>query len=349
MALTDRINLYTYRAGYLNYRWAIFFIFVGFSISVVGFMYFESYSFKEALYMTVITLSTVGYGELRPLSESGRLFATLLIIFNFIVFAYTISSFTALVIEGDLFKNLHLKTIERHIKKMKNHIILCGYGRYGREVADHLINHKIPFIIIERDKKKIESIQRSPEKLLYIDSDVTNDEALVRAQIEKAQALITTLSDDTDNLFTVLSARQLNPKIHIISSSHDLRTERKLKMAGADHVIQPDRLGGLYMATLVSKPGTVEFFSFISNDFETDIGVEELAYDEVPKACKDLSIRDLKIRSLTGANIIGFKHKNGMFTVNPDPDVKLSEGTSFIVLANQAQFKAVRNLMKSQG
>lgn len=343
------LGLHTYRGGYLNYKLALILISFGILMGISGFMLLEDYTFREAFYMTVITISTVGFSEVRPLSPTGQIFTTFLILFNVGIFAYALSTFTSLVIEGELFKNLHLRTIQRYISKMKDHIIVCGYGRYGREISENLLAHDIPFIVIDHDAKKIEEIQHSQDKILYLESDVTSEDALEKAQIHRARALITTLSDDTDNLFTVMSARQLNPALNIISSSKDHRTEKKLRMAGANHVIMPDRLGGFYMATLISKPGTVEFFSFISNEFESDIGFEELEYDQMPSACRNKSIRDLEIRKSTGANIIGFKQIDGSFIVNPNPDIRLAEGTSFIVLGTERQLSSLRKYLATFG
>ncbi|NND31917.1 MAG: potassium channel protein [Saprospiraceae bacterium] len=333
----DNLAWYRYRGSYLNHRLAFGLIATAVVIGILGYMIIEGFNLREATYMTIITISTVGFSEVRPLSEGGQIFTSILIVCNVGIFAYSLSTFTALVIEGELFKNLHLKTIERQIRKMKDHIIVCGYGRYGREIADNLLSHRIPFIVIDNNPVKIEEIQRSLQKIIYIEADVTSDEALLNAHIASARAIITTLADDTDNLFTVLSARQLNPSIHIISSSKDHRTEKKLKMAGADHVIMPDRLGGFYMATLITKPGTVEFFSYLSNEFESDIGFEELAYDRLPEKCRNKSIRELEIRKNTGANVIGFKQKDGSFIVNPKPDLIVTEDTSFILLGTKQQ------------
>ena len=347
MGWYNNLEWYTYKGSYLNHRLAIMLIGSVVLAGTGGYMIIEDFNFREAIYMTIITISTVGFSEVRPLSESGQIFTSILIVCNVGIFAYSISTFTALVIEGQLFKNLHLKTIKRQITKMKNHVIVCGYGRYGREIADNLLSHKIPFIVIDNDPEKIEEIQRSHQKIIYIEADVTSDEALINAHIHTAHAMITTLADDSDNLFTVLSARQLNPAIHIISSSKEHRTEKKLKMAGADHVIMPDRLGGFYMATLITKPGTVEFFSFLSNEFESDVGFEELAYESLPEYCRNKSIRDLEIRKNTGANVIGFKQEDGSFLVNPKPSQTISENTSFILLGTKKQLASLLKYLKS--
>ncbi|MDH3244984.1 MAG: NAD-binding protein, partial [Saprospiraceae bacterium] len=321
--LGPRMNLYQYRGSLLSFRNAFLLLLMGTSVGIVGFMIVEGYNLREAIYMTIITLSTVGFQEVRPLSPSGQIFATLLILLNLGIFAYGISVVTGYIVRGELFKKFHLNMIESKIAKLDQHIIVCGYGRYGRQVVDHLLHHSIPFVLIERDEEKIQQIQSSEEKILYIEGDATNDENLLAAKIKSAKALISALPEDTDNLFTVISARQMNPSINIISRCATKRTERKLKQAGANHVIMPDSIGGFYMASLISSPGAVEFFSLISREFESDIGFEEMSYDSMPTQCQDQTIRQLKIRKNTGANIIGLREPSGHFIVNPEPDTML--------------------------
>lgn len=343
--IQDRIDIFRYESGFLNHRIALGLIISGFAIGIMGYVILEDYTFREAFYMTTITISTVGFSEVKPLSPPGQLFTTILIFLNVGIFAYSISTFSSLVIEGELFKRLHLRTIERHIMQLKNHIIVCGYGRYGREIVASLLAQKIPFIVIDRSPDRIQELQASEHKILYLHMDVTSDEALENARIDHARALVTTLSDDIENLFTVLSARQLNSNINIISSCKERKTERKLKKAGANHIIMPDRLGGAYMATLISKPGTVEFFSFISNQFESDIGFEELMYDKLPAFCHQKSISDLQIQEKTGANIIGMKRKDGSFEINPAPESVLQPGSSYIVLGSEPQLLKLQKLL----
>ena len=342
-------NFYTFSGTYLSLRNAIIAIFLGLMIAIFGFMIVEDYSLQQAFYMAVITISTVGYSEVRPLSEDGQLFASVLIILNIGIVAYAVSAFTGWVVTGELFKRLHLNVIGRNIRKMKNHIILCGYGRYGKEIAEHFIHHNTPFVIIERDHEKVMEIQKSEQKLLYIEDDATHDDALVKAKISTAKAIITSLPDDTDNLFIVISARQLNPTITVISRSHDQRTERKLLKAGANHVIMPDSIGGYYMATLITKPGAVEFFSFITNEYESDLTFEVIPFEELPLNCQGKSISEMAIREITGANIIGVKEPEGGFEVNPSPDVVLSPGQSFIFLGTEEQLKSLRQYISGSG
>ncbi len=313
-------------------------------LGVVGFTLIEGYGLMDAVYMTVITLSTVGYTEVQPLSAFGQLFTSFFILLNIGLFAYIISVFSYYIIEGEIFKNMHTTLIRNNIDELSDHVILCGYGRYGKEAAGHFLKHGIPFVIIDQSEEEVENLQKSEQKLLYIQDDATHDEALVQAGIQRARALVTALPEDADNVFTVLTARQLNPKINIISRAKDPRSERKLMLAGADHVVMPEQIGGFYMATLVSQPGAVEFFSFITNEYRSDIGFEEVTYEELPPTCQGLSIRDLNLRSATGTNIIGFKHAEGNYEVNPSPDTVLAPNTSFIALGNEEQLTALRNL-----
>lgn len=311
-------------------------------LGVAGFMYMQGYTITQAFYMTIITISTVGYGEVRPLTAAGELFASFLIILNFGIFAYGLSVFSYYVINGEIFKKMHLSIIRKRIDQLENHVILCGYGRYGMEVSQNFLHHNMPFVVVENNPVVIETIQKSEGKILYIQDDATHDDALQLAGIKKAKALITALPDDSDNLFIVLTARQLNPRINIISRTSSYRSQRKLQLAGADHVIMPEQIGGFYMATLVSKPGATEFFSYITREAESDIEFEELRYRDMPPSCQGKSIRELHIRRATGSNIIGFKHPDGSYVVNPEPETILVEHSSFIVLGTREQLEKLR-------
>ena len=254
----------------------------------------------EAFYMVIITISTVGYTEVRPLSDTGHLFASILIILNIGIFAYLLAVFSYYMTSGELFKKIHLSLIGKKISQLENHVIICGYGRYGQEVGQHFLLQNIPFVVVEKSKMVIESIQQSKQKILYIHEDATKDEVLQEAGIDNARALIAALPDDSENLFIVLSARQLSDRINIISRATESRSQQKLELAGANHVVMPEQIGGFYMATLVSKPGATEFFSYITRELKADIEFEELKYENMPKACHGMTIKDLNIRQKNG-------------------------------------------------
>jgi voltage-gated potassium channel len=279
--------------------------------------------------------------EVRPLSPYGQLFTSFFIILNFGIFAYSLAVFSYYVINGEIFKKMHESLINRQIGQLKNHVIVCGYGRYGKEVSLNFLHHKMPFVVIENNLAVIEDIQKNDDKILYIRDDATHDEALQLAGVAKAKALIAALPDDSENLFIVLTARQMNPHLNIISRTNSPRSQRKLKLAGANHIVMPEQIGGFYMATLVSKPGATEFFSFITRESESDIEFEEIRFADLRPHYKGKSIRELHIRRQTGANIIGFKHPDGSYIVNPEPDTVLVEKSSFILLGTREQLTAL--------
>lgn len=333
-----------YKGELLSLRIALVLVAIALGFGVVGFMILEGYSLEQAFYMTVITISTVGYGEVQPLDAKGRLFTSVLILLNIGVFAYLLSAFTYFVVQGEIFKNLHARQMERDIAALEGHIILCGYGRHGREAAAHFRIHRLPFVVIEKDPEAVAEL--AEVGCLYIADDATHDDVLQAAGIQRARALVTALPDDTENVFTVLSAREMNPDLHIIARAYRHKSERKLRLAGANHVILPEQIGGFYMATLITKPNTVEFFNYLTNETTSDIGFEELAAADVPASMRGQAIRDLGIRPNTGANIIGIKHADGHYTVNPGPEVRLEPGMSVIVLGSREQLQAFRRFVR---
>ncbi len=315
-------------------------------IGVVGFMLIEEMDLLKALYMTVITISTVGFGEVAVLSSTGRIFTIILILVNMIIFAYALYVATYHIFEGKLFRKMHTDFIENRINNLKDHIILCGFGRYGREAAHHFLGLNLDFVIVEKDPEVIKLIQESPEKFLYLEGDATDDSILLKARIENAKAIITAMPDDTDNVYTVLTSRQLNPKTHVISRARNHMAGKKLKMAGADQVIIPEQIGGFYMAALVSKPNAVEFFSFISTEYDQDLGLEEMPFAKIPEDLQGKNIHELMIRENSGANIIGVKTPEGRFIINPEPEFVLTPRSSFILLGDTDQLKKLRSYFK---
>jgi len=313
-----------------------------FLVGTAGYMWLEGYSFREAFSMTTITVATVGYGAVRTLSPAGEWFSSFLILLNIGIFTYALAVFSYYVINGEIFRNMHLKSIYNKIDALRDHVIICGYGRYGREISQNFLHHRTPFVVVESNPAIIEEIQQNGEQLLYIADDATHDETLLRAGITRAKALITALPDDSENVFIVLTARQLNPNLNIISRATAAKSQRKLRLAGANHVIMPEQIGGFYMATLVSKPGATEFFSYITRESESDIEFEEIHFRNMPSSCQGKSIRELHIRREAGANIIGFKHSDGSYIVNPGPETVLTEDSSFILLGTRVQLEAMR-------
>lgn len=323
---------------------ALFLIFLIVLIGIVGFMSIEKFSLLDAFYMTIITVATVGFQEVHPLSEGGRLFTAILIITSFGTFAYAITSISQYVLDGEFnryFKNYRVNTV---IQKLENHIIICGYGRNGKQAAQVLKNSNQKFVVIEKSTELYSKF--SPTNIdLFVEGDATQDEILIKAGIEKAKALITTLPIDADNLFIVLSARAINPKLTIISRASDDNSDKKLKTAGANNVIMPDKIGGAHMASLVMKPDVIEFVDFITGQGGDNIKLEEITFENLPEAYKNKSIRELEIRNKSGANIIGFKTEAGEYIINPSPDTKMIHDAKLFVLGTNEQIKKLKELL----
>lgn len=312
------------------------------SLGTVGYMLLSKYSFVDALYMTVITVTTVGFGELRPFSVEEKVFTIFLILASITVFGYAISAFSEYLVSGKLFEHFKHKNVEKQINKLMKHTIVCGYGRNGKQAILKLKNYNKDIVVIENDKEIIEKLDELG--VLNIQGDATTDEVLLKAGIENASNLIIALPSDADNLFVVLSARQLNKKIKIISRASKESSYSKLKIAGADNVIMPDKLGGDHMASLVTTPDVIEFVDRLTIEGETTANLEEISVNDLPKIYQNKTILDLDLRKKTGCTVIGYRNPDKDYIINPDANLTLVEGSHLIVLGRPEQIKKLREL-----
>ncbi|MBL4585503.1 MAG: potassium channel protein [Flavobacteriales bacterium] len=308
---------------------------------VLGFMTLEGFSFFEAIYMTVITISTVGFNEVRPLSSAGKVFTIFLILSSFGTFAFTITEITRYVIDGEFRRLLLHIRVDRSINKLKHHTIICGYGRNGKQAYQTLMENNEPCVVVEKNKEIISELIES-SNVLYVEGDATHDDVLIRAGIQKARALITSLPNDADNLFVVLTARVNNDKIKIISRASEDNSDIKLRHAGVDSVIMPDKVGGAHMAQLVIKPDVVEFIDLLTGQSTSDTHIEEIPCGTLPAAYMGKTIADLDIRKNWGANIVGFKTCEGKYVFNPPPDTEIISDSKLFVLGTNEQIKAMK-------
>ncbi|MCJ8291359.1 MAG: potassium channel protein [Crocinitomicaceae bacterium] len=306
------------------------------SVGTTGFMLIEKWNFVDSFYMTIITVSTVGFREVAELSTEGKFFTAFLIISSFGSFAFAITSITTFVVGGQYRKHLREYKMTQQLKKMKDHVIICGYGRVGSQVASDLRSNGIEYVILEKDEHLI-SHQDDDTSFLYGDS--TDDEILKRASIGTAKAIITCLPKDADNLYVVLSARQFNSEVLIVSRASAPSSVSKLKFAGADNVIMPDAVGGSHMASLIANADVMEFIDNIRVKGYMETNVESISYEELPAKLRNLTIGDLDSRTITGVTIVGFKSINGAYIINPDMDIKVDEGSKLFVLGNTKQIR----------
>ncbi|MCE3280731.1 MAG: Potassium uptake protein TrkA family [Bacteroidetes bacterium] len=293
--------------------------------------------------MTIITVATVGFQEVHPLSQDGRIFTSFLIITSFGTFAYAVTSISNYIAEGKFNEYFKHVKVTAAIEKLEDHVIICGFGRNGRQAAHVLKKHNTRFVVIEEKKEVIDTITHRHSDLV-IHGDGTHDEILERAGIKKAKAIITTLPFDADNLFIVLSARTLNPKLIIISRASEDNSDKKLKLAGADNVIMPDKIGGAHMASLVMKPDVMEFLDFITGQGGDNIRLEEITFENLSDEFKNKTIRELEVRNRSGANIIGFKTGNGEYVINPNADTKIIPDAKLFVLGTTEQITKLKEL-----
>lgn len=321
---------------------ALFFLLSLLTVGVVGYMTLSDFDFVEAVYMTVITISTVGFSEVQPLNNEERIFTIFLILTSITIFGYAVSAFTEAIASGEFFKQLKLKRVQQKIDTLKKHTIVCGYGRNGMQAIVKLKNYQKELVVIEKDKALIEQLDN--EGILYVEGDATTDAVLQKAGIENASNLITALPSDADNLFVVLTAHQLNKKCRIISRASNESSYGKLKIAGADNVIMPDKLGGAHMASLVVTPDVLEFVDKLTIEGETTANLEEVVVNSLPKEYLGKTILDLDLRKKTGCTVIGYKTTDGSYIINPEASITLLADTSLIVLGRPEQIVKLREL-----
>jgi voltage-gated potassium channel len=290
----------------------------------------------------------VGFEEVHPLDNNGMWFTSVLVIVSIGIFAYAVTTFTRYVVEG-VFRNSYKDTkVKRKISRLSDHVIICGYGRNGMQAAAELLEHKVPIVIIEQDADIVQSLRETPG-MLYVEGDAADEEVLKAACLDNARAMITTLPEDADNLFVVLSAKEINPTIKIISQASMENSDVKLKRAGATNVIMPDKIGGQRMAKLVAQPDIVEFIDVLLLQSADSVVLEEISCGNLAACFAGKSIIELDIRNTSGANIIGLKREDKSYLINPLPETTLSSTDQLFALGTKAQIDLLRNTISTDG
>lgn len=329
--------LFNYKLFYKVYYFLLLLILIT-SGGTVGYMVIEEWEFIDAFYMTIITISTVGFQEVQDLSVYGRLFTAFLIMSSFGTFAYAVTSITQYLVGGEYRRYFKEYRTMQESRKMKDHVIICGYGRVGKQVANDLAASGVDIVIIEMDEEIITESNMT-EDHLFLKGNSTQDDVLEMAGIQHARGIITCLPNDADNIYVVLAAREANQKILIVSRASFTSAVSKLKIAGANNVIMPDSIGGSHMASLIANPDVMEFLDIIRVEGFEGANIETISYDDLPSDMKDKTIRDLEAREITGVTIIGFKTPEGKYVINPSMDTLVVQGSRLFVLGNAAQVK----------
>lgn len=323
--------------------YATLLVFLSLAIGTSGFMFIEGYSAINALYMSLITFSTIGFAEVQPLSEEGKLFTMIYIFINLGIFAYTVSVLSSFFFEGELQKIFKRYIVTRDMKRVKDHIIVCGFGKLGQNICNELLESKKQFIIIEQDINAIEHTPES-EKFQFIQGDATLDETLIDAGLERARAVVTALPNDADNVFITLTAKTVNPTLKVIAKASDANAEKKLYRAGATHVVTPGKLGGTHMANLITKPYVIEFLNILNGVGSMELELEDVEYAAFKPEYRDKTLRELDIRHQTGVTVIAFKNHDGQFNFNPHASNKIQQNDILIILGASEHIENFKSL-----
>lgn len=305
----------------------------------IGYRHIEQWSLIDSLYMTVITLATVGFREVHELSYSGQVFTIFIIICGTGLVAYAAGSIVQLMVEGQLRQILGRKKLLQQIAKLENHYIVCGYGRIGHFISNEFMAKPMPFVVVEIDPDLCEKM--GEDGILYVRGDATDDDSLIRAGIERAKGLITAVTSDTDNVYITLTARGLNPDLFILARSGEKSSEKKLLRAGASKVISPYTIGANRMAQAILRPSVMDFIEIATGHHNLELQMEEIRIN----GNSDLINKTLMssdIRKQLGIIIVAIKKINSdSMLFNPSSQALLEEGDTLITLGEPA---AIQNL-----
>jgi voltage-gated potassium channel len=319
---------------------AIFLVFFIIGVGIAGYMLIEDYPFLEALWLTVITVTTVGYGIPLPLSVYGHIFTVFLIIVGVGLMAYAFGTIVGVVMEGHLKNVVGRRAMEKRIVLLRDHIIVCGAGRVGHQVIQRLEKEKVPFIVLDNNQELINELLA--RGILALHGDATEDELLIRAGIHRAKGLVSALSGDANNVFVTLTSKGLNPTITVVARAERLESEEKLQRAGADKVIAPSVIGGRRMAISILKPVSVDFVETVIYNKGMEIEIEEVPV--LPNCpLTNTCLRDSNIKQSTGAMVVAIQ-RGEKFVSNPDAGEMILANDMLIVLGTREQLAALEKL-----
>ena len=317
---------------------SVFMLLLVITVGVIGFHWFEELNWLDSAYMTVITMSTVGYEVLGKggLTPEGKVFTIFLIIFTIGVFAYTITTITTFIVEGEIQNLVKGYRVNKEISKIKNHIVVCGLGRNGRQAVLELMNENVPFVVIEHDQSVIDEFVAEFPNASIFKGDATDEESLNNANISVAKGAISALANDAANVFVTLSIRQLNPDLPLVSRASNESTIKKLQIAGANKVVLPNILGGRQMAKVLTKPGLMDFVDLVTGQGQFHLNLEMFDCTGNHKMIGQTMI-ELQIRSLTGVLVLGLQDAKGSFRMNPDANKKINDNEKLFLIGTDEQ------------
>ena len=307
-----------------------------------GFVVIERYPVFDAFYMTLTTMATVGYGEIHPLSQPGRIFNSFLIFFGVSVMFLAIGSMTQILIELELGEFFDKRRNKRMIDKMQNHFIICGFGRVGRGAAEELAQAGVPFVVIDRDEGRVESAMKAGMSALMADS--TRDETLRAAGVTRARGLVAALGTDADNLFVILSAKTLNPLLNLAARVAEEEAEQKLLRAGADAVFAPYSITGHRLVQALLRPHVFQFLDFTTKGLGLDVAIEQVRVAEHSEVVSK-SLGQMQVRRDLGVVVLAIRKADSRMEFNPPADAEIQGGDYLIVMGEPANLRKLEHLL----
>ncbi len=321
---------------YSKLKLSLFLLLATIGFGTVGYVIFEDMTPFDAFYMTLITISTVGFSEIKPLSGIGRVITIIIIILGISLLTYTLGQVARVFVEGELRKILGRRKLEKQISALKNHYIICGYGRIGSIIVKELNMANIPVVVIEQEPEALAELEAN--HTLYLNMDATSDEALVAAGLERAHGLVTAVSSDADNVFIALSAKGLRPDIFILARASDVKNESKLLRAGASRVVCPYQMGGRRMAEILHKPTVVDFLDQTMMHNELGLQMEEAIIPE-HSPITGKTVVGSNLRQQFGVIIVAIKRTSGEMVFNPGPSETFNAGDVIVVIGKKAEVR----------
>ena len=314
-------------------------------VGTIGYRLIESWSFLDSLYMVIITLFTVGFQEVHALSPLGKMFTIVIIVAGVGVAVYAGTQLVEIIIEGEILGYGRRRKMDKKIKDMKNHYIICGFGRTGHQVGAEFDAARVPYVVVDQ-KHEIEE-QLGPRDIPYLVGDITSDDNLVEAGIKSARGLIAAADSDVANLYVTLSARVLNPNLYIVARASEIESENKLMMAGANRVIAPYFISGKRMAALATRPVTSDFLDMVMHGESLEFSLNEVTIpDNSPLINKTIS--GAEIRHKSGALVLAIRRADGSFDLQPDSSSIIEKGDTFVVIGTQDQAVELDKLLRQQ-
>ena len=313
-----------------------------FTMGILGFMWAEGWDFFDSLFMMVITLSTVGYGEVHPLGHDGRIVAMLVILTGVGSFFYLAGALVQLIVEGHIQNIFGRRWMQRSIVRLKGHTIVCGYGRIGAVVAREILNEGQGVVVIEQDQALIDEMVMSG--ILHVRGDATKDDILLQAGLGRAKSLVTALTKESANVYVTLTARQLNPEIYIVARCDSMEHTQKLERAGANQVLFPHMYGGLRMAQSVLRPSVVNFMDLAMRGDNTDLQMEQLTVAQDSEVAGK-NLVDSQIRQRFNVIVIGIVKPGGEMQFNPQPREVLQPGDTLILVGGRQSLTEMQKVL----